>query len=70
MKDTIKTHIGLGRFFASPVCVCAVLLGIALGGNWSWLSVMVVLGVVFQMAYAHSFNTLRSEEHTSELQSR
>lgn len=58
MKEKIKTHIGLGRFFALPACVCAVLLGIALGGNWSWLSAMVILGAVFQMAYAHSFNTL------------
>lgn len=58
MKQKIKTHIGLGRFFALPACACAVLLGIALGDNWSWLSVMVVLGAVFQMAYAHSFNTL------------
>jgi len=54
----IKTHLGLGRFFALPAAVCAVLLGIALGGHWSWLSVMVILGAVFQMAYAHSFNTL------------
>ncbi|MBA7684072.1 hypothetical protein ES703_92462 [subsurface metagenome] len=58
MKGKIKTHIGLGRFFALPACVCAVLLGIALGGHWSWLSAMVVLGAIFQMAYAHSFNTL------------
>jgi len=58
MKDKILTHIGLGRFFALPVVVCAVLLGVALGGHWSWLSVMVCLGAVFQMAYAHSFNTL------------
>jgi len=58
MKEKIKTHIGLGRFFALPVAVCAVLLGVALGGNWSWLSAMVALGAIFQMAYAHSFNTL------------
>ncbi len=58
MKDKVKAHIGLGRFFALPVAVCAVLLGIALGGNWSWLSAMVCLGATFQMAYAHSFNTL------------
>jgi len=54
----LKTHIGLGRFFALPACVCAVLLGIALGGHWSWLSIIVVLGAIFQMAYSHSFNTL------------
>lgn len=54
----IEAHIGLGRFFALPAVVCAVLLGIALGGHWSWLSGMVVLGAIFQMAYAHSFNTL------------
>lgn len=58
MKDKIKTHIGLGRFFAAPVAIAAVLLGIALGGNWSWLSAMVALGAIFQMAFAHSFNTL------------
>lgn len=58
MKDKIKTHIGLGRFFALPACACAVLLGIALGGHWNWLSAMVVLAAAFQMAYAHSFNTL------------
>jgi len=57
VKDKIKTHIGLGRFFALPAAVCAVLLGIALGGNWSWLSAMVVLAAIFEMAYAHSFNT-------------
>jgi len=54
----LKTHIGLGRFFALPACVCAVLLGIALGGHWSWLSVIITLGAIFQMAYSHSFNTL------------
>lgn len=54
----IKAHIGLGRFFALPVAVCAALLGVALGGHWSWLSAMVALGAAFQMAYAHSFNTL------------
>lgn len=58
MKDKIKTYIGLGRFFALPATVCAVLLGIALGGRWSWLSVMVVLSAIFLMAYSHSFNTL------------
>lgn len=58
MKDKIKAHIGLGRFFALPAAACAVLLGIALGGHWSWLSGMVVLAAIFEMAYAHSFNTL------------
>ncbi len=58
MKEKIKAHIGLGRFFALPIAVCAVLLGIALGGNWSWLAAMVCLGAIFGMAYAHSFNTL------------
>jgi len=58
MKDKIKTHIGLGRFFALPIVVCSVLLGVALVGHWSWLSAMVCLGAIFQMAYAHSFNTL------------
>ncbi|HUV56180.1 MAG TPA: UbiA family prenyltransferase [Dehalococcoidales bacterium] len=58
MKDKISTHIGLGRFFALPIAACSVLLGVALGGHWSWLSAMVCLGVVFQMAFAHSFNTL------------
>ncbi len=58
MKGKIKAHIGLGRFFALPAVVCAVLLGVALGGHWSWLSIMVVLGAIFEMAYAHSFNTL------------
>jgi len=42
MKE-IKEHIGLGRLFAAPACICAVLLGVALGGHWSWLSAMVVL---------------------------
>jgi len=40
------------------VVVCSVLLGVALGGHWSWLTVMVCLGAIFLMAYAHSFNTL------------
>lgn len=56
--EKIKTHIGLGRFFALPACVCAVLLGVALGGHWSWLSAVVVLAAIFEMAYSHSFNTL------------
>jgi len=64
VKEKIKTHIGLGRFFALPVCVCAVLLGVALGGHWSWLSAMVALGAAFQMAYAHSFNTLLDYQWT------
>jgi len=58
MKERIKTHIGLGRFFALPCAVCSVLLGVALGGHWTWLSAMVVFGAIFQMAYSHSFNTL------------
>lgn len=58
MKERIKTHLGLGRFFALPACVCAVLLGCTLGGSLSWLSAMVVLAAIFEMAYAHSFNTL------------
>lgn len=58
MKDKIKTHIGLGRFFALPCVVCAVLLGCTLGGSLNWLSIMVVLAAIFEMAYAHSFNTL------------
>lgn len=58
MKESVKTHVGLGRFFALPIVVCAVLLGVAIGGHWSWLTAMVVLAAIFQMAYAHSFNTL------------
>lgn len=58
MKNKIATHIGLGRFFALPAALCAVLLGVALGGHWSWLTVMVCLAATFQMAYSHSFNTL------------
>lgn len=58
MKDKIKAHLGLGRFFALPCVVCAVLLGCTLGGSLSWLSAMVVLAAIFEMAYAHSFNTL------------
>lgn len=58
MKDKIITHIGLGRFFALPIAVCSVLLGIALGGHWSWVSAMVALAAVFLMAYGHSFNSL------------
>ncbi len=58
MKEKIKAHIGLGRLFALPAVVCAVLLGIALGGHWSWLSIMVALAAIFMMAYSHSFNTL------------
>ncbi|MBA7658342.1 hypothetical protein ES703_66292 [subsurface metagenome] len=58
MKDKILTHIGLGRFFALPCVVCSVLLGCTLGGELSWISAMVALAVVFQMAYSHSFNTL------------
>ncbi|MBA7643082.1 hypothetical protein ES703_50793 [subsurface metagenome] len=65
MKEKIKTHIGLGRFFALPVVVCAVLLGVALVGHWSWLSAMVALGAIFGMAYAHSFNTLLDYSWTS-----
>ena len=59
MKDKVKAHlITLPRWFALPAAVCAVLLGITLGDNWSWLSAMVVLAAIFEMAYAHSFNTL------------
>jgi len=58
MKDKIFNHIGLGRFFALPCVICAVLLGCTLGGSLSWLSAMVALAAVFQMAYSHSFNTL------------
>lgn len=58
MNRKLKAHIGLGRFFALPAVLCAVLLGVALGGHWNWLSVMVVLAATFGMAYSHSFNTL------------
>lgn len=58
MKEKTKVHIGLARLFALPAAVCGVLLGIALDGHWSWLSAMVVLGAIFEMAYSHSFNTL------------
>ena len=58
MNGKIETHLGLGRFFALPCVVCAVLLGCTLGGSLSWLSVMVVLAGIFEMAYSHSFNTL------------
>lgn len=58
MKEKIEIHLGLGRFFALPCVVCAVLLGCTLGGSLSWLSVMAVLAGIFLMAYAHSFNTL------------
>ena len=58
VRDKILTHIGLGRFFALPCAVCAVLLGCTLGGSLSWLSAMVALAAVFEMAYSHSFNTL------------
>ena len=58
MLKKVKVHFELGRFFALPACVCAVLLGIALGGHWSWLSAMVVFGAIFMMGYSHSFNTL------------
>ncbi|GAI58046.1 unnamed protein product, partial [marine sediment metagenome] len=58
MRDKIIAHIGLGRFFALPAVVCAVLLGVALGGHWSWLSIMVALAAIFMMAYSHSLNTL------------
>lgn len=58
MKDKILTHLGLGRFFALPCAVCSVLLGVALGGHWSWVSAMVALAAVFEMGYSHSFNTL------------
>jgi len=57
-KDKIIAHIGLGRFFALPCVVCSVLLGCTLGGNLNWLSGIVVLAAIFQMAYSHSFNTL------------
>jgi len=58
MKEKILTHIGLGRFFALPCAICAVLLGCTLGGSLSWLSAMVALGALFEMAYSHSMNTL------------
>lgn len=58
MREKVKPHISLGRFFALPCAACSVLLGIALGGHWSWVSAMVVLAAVFLMAYSHSFNTL------------
>lgn len=54
----LKAHIGLGRFFALPIVLCSVLLGVAMGGTWSWLTVMIVLAAIFEMAYSHSFNTL------------
>jgi 4-hydroxybenzoate polyprenyltransferase len=54
----IRTHLQLGRFFGAPIVIFAVLLGVALGGTWSWVSALVTIAAVLEMAYAHSFNTL------------
>lgn len=58
VKDKIRVHLTLGRFFALPCAVCSCLLGVALGGHWSWVSAMVALAAVFEMCYSHSFNSL------------
>ncbi|MDO9333791.1 MAG: prenyltransferase [Dehalococcoidales bacterium] len=50
--------VTLPRWFGLPAAVCAVLLGVALGGHWGWLTAMVTLSAIFQMAYAHTFNAL------------
>ncbi|MBA7480414.1 hypothetical protein ES707_15868 [subsurface metagenome] len=65
MKEKIKAHLWtLPRWFALPCAVCSVLLGISLGGHWSWLSLMVVLGALFEMAGAHSWNSFLDKEWT------
>jgi len=65
MKQKLKAHlITLPRWFALPCAVCSVLLGISLGGHWSWLSVMLVLGALFEMSGAHSWNSFLDKEWT------
>ncbi len=65
MKQKLKAHlITLPRWFALPCAVCSVLLGIALGGHWSWISAMIVLSALFEMAGAHSWNGFLDKEWT------
>lgn len=65
MKAKLKAHLWtLPRWFALPCAVCSVLLGIALGGCWSWISAMIVLGALFEMAGAHSWNSFLDKEWT------
>lgn len=63
-KKAIAHFVTLPRWFAAPAAICAVLLGIALGGHWSWLSVIVTFGSIFLMAGAHSWNCFLDKEWT------
>ena len=40
MKEKLKTHIALGRFFAAPIVILAVILGAILAGAPAWLTVL------------------------------
>ena len=57
MTEFLKVHLLiLPRWFAAPAAAASVLLGAALAGVWNIELVWALLGAMFLMAYAHSYN--------------
>ncbi len=57
MKDKIQTHVALGRFFAAPVAILAVILGAILAGAPVLLTVLAAVAAVIAMAAGHYYNS-------------
>lgn len=58
MKTKIRAHlITLPRWFAAPVCICAVVLGGVIGGGDFFPIILAVITALLLMAAAHSSNT-------------
>lgn len=57
MKDKIRTHIALGRFFAAPIAILAVILGAILAGSPVGLTVLAAIAGLLAMAAGHYYNS-------------
>lgn len=57
MKDKIRTHIALGRFFAAPIAILTVVLGAVLAGAPAWLTVLAAVAAVIAMSAGHYYNS-------------
>lgn len=57
MKDKIQTHLALGRFFAAPIVILAVILGAILAGAPVLLTMLAVVAGLLAMAAGHYYNS-------------
>ncbi len=57
MKDKIRTHIALGRHFAAPIVILAVILGAQLGGSPVGITILAVIAGLLAMSAGHYYNS-------------